>query len=92
MVGAAVGWDVSLDGRTFAVLTTGTYAFREVPAGQHVFSRYDQDIQLFQFEAGHNYFIRFAPSLSTTGTKFQAVSEAEGRAAVTQLSRVITFY
>ena len=91
MVGAAVGWDVSLDGRAFTVLTTGTYAFHEVSPGQHILSR-SEDVQPFHFEAGRNYFIRFAPSLSMTGTKLQAVPEAEGRAAVAQLPRVITIY
>ncbi|HPA21219.1 MAG TPA: DUF2846 domain-containing protein [Verrucomicrobiae bacterium] len=91
IVGAAVGWEIALDGRTLGVLTSGTFVFREIPPGRHVLSRMS-DIGEFHFEAGQNYFIHFAPTISWTGTKFQQISEEAGRAAIRNLSRVISAY
>jgi len=91
LLGAAVGWDIALDGRTLGVLTGGTYVFREVEPGRHTLSRL-QIVQSIQLAAGRNYFFSIAPSLALSETKFVEVSEREGRAAVSRLSRVITLY
>ena len=91
LLGAAVGWDIALDGRTLGVLTGGTYVFREVEPGRHILSRL-QIVQPIQLAAGRSYFFRIAPSLAASETKFVEVSEREGRAAVSKLTRVITLY
>ena len=79
------------DGRTLAVLTTGTYVFHEVEPGQHTLSRL-QDVSPIRLDAGHNHFVHFGASLSASGTSFREVSEQEGRTAVSKLPRVITLY
>ncbi|MBV9008825.1 MAG: DUF2846 domain-containing protein [Verrucomicrobia bacterium] len=91
LLGAAVGWDVNLDGRTLGLLTIGTYIFSEVQPGQHTLSRL-QTVKPIRLEAGRNYFFRLAPSLAASETKFVEVPETKGRTAVTKLSRVVTLY
>lgn len=91
LLGAAVGWDVALDGRTLGVLTGGSYIFREVEPGRHTLSRL-QIVQPIQLAAGRNHFFSIAPSLAASETKFVEVSEREGRAAVSNLTRVVTLY
>lgn len=90
-VGAAVGWDVLLDGRTLAVLTTGTYVFTEVEPGQHTLSQL-QDVFPIRLDASRNNFIRLEPTLLSSGTRFRQVSEQQGRDEISKLPRVITLY
>jgi hypothetical protein len=78
LIGAAVGWDVALDGRALGLLTSGTYILHEVQSGQHTLSRL-QIVKPIRLEAGRNYFVRSAPSLAASETKFLEVSEREGR-------------
>lgn len=91
LIGAAVGWDVALDGRALGLLTSGTYILHEAQPGQHTLSRL-QIVKPIRLEAGRNYFVRIAPSLAASETKCVEVSEGEGRAAVLKLSRVVTLY
>ena len=91
LLGAAVGWDVLLDGRTVGVLTSGSYIFSEVQPGQHMLSRL-QTAKRVRLEPGRNYFFRIAPSIAASESKFVEVSEQEGRSAVSKLPRLITFY
>ena len=73
-----MGWDVALDGRALGLLTSGTYILHEVQSGQHTLSRL-QIVKPIRLEAGRNYFVRSAPSLAASETKFLEVSEREGR-------------
>src|SRR5438067_5062542 len=91
LLGAAVGWDVLLDGRTVGVLTSGSYIFSEVQPGQHMLSRL-QTAKPVRLEPGRNYFFHIAPSIAASESKFVEVSEQEGRSAVSKLPRLITFY
>ena len=91
LLGAAVGWDVALDGRTLGLLTSGTYIFRQVQPGRHIVSRL-QIVKPIVLAGGRNYFFLLAPSLAASETKFVEVSEEEGRAALSKLARVITLY
>lgn len=91
-LGARVGWDVALDGRTLAVLTTGTYVVREIEPGQHTLSRRESVFPI-RLDAGHNHFVRFEASLTAPdGTTFREVSEQEGKGVVLNLPRVVTLY
>ena len=79
-----------LDGRVIAKFAPASYVFLQVEPGQHflVTGVGVIPIKVIRLEAGRTYFLK----ADFSGTKWDEVSEQEGRADISKLKRVKTFY
>jgi len=81
---------LELDGRPIAKLAPASYVFRQVEPGQHflVTGVGVIPIKVLRLEAGRTYFLK----ADFSGSKWDEVSEQEGRADLSKLKRVKTLY
>jgi hypothetical protein len=86
IVGAAVTWEVSLDGVLLGQIPNDSYIYATVPPGTHNVSVIYQLVDTsFKTEVGKSYF--FVISLSNSGSA-QQLSDEEGRKYVKKMKMI----